>query len=74
MPRSSLYRIAPAVVAIIAGIVILVVAGSDFVTMMVGSLLLALGGTAFTALVFYEIGLSEDRERAAAERPPPTQE
>ncbi len=74
MPRSSLYRIAPSVVAIVAGTVILVVAGNDFVPMMVGSVMLALGGIVFTALVFYEIGLSEDRERAASERPPPRQD
>ena len=63
--RAALRRAVPAVVVTLVGLVVLFLAGGDFAAVVVGSVLLGLGGIALVALAFYEVGLSEDRERSA---------
>ena len=56
--------------AILAGIVLLIVSDTGDTAAIVGFLLLGLGGIAITALAFYAVGRSEDAERAREERRP----
>lgn len=62
------WLLAAALVCIAAGVVLLALSGSKVAT----AAGIVLGGTAFVLLVsavFYAIGRSEDRERAARESP-----
>jgi len=66
--RSRIARVAVAVVALVAvGLLLIAVSDSEAVDI-AGIVLSGTGLVVAVAAVFYEVGASEDRERAAAER------
>jgi hypothetical protein len=66
--RVRLRTYGSAVVLMVAGVVCsAVISGST--GEVIGIVLVSLGGVAAVSLVFYEVGLSEDRERSAMSRP-----
>jgi len=65
--RWRLRRYGPAALVAVAGIVCAALSGSKGVEI-AGYTIMTLGFGAIVLLVFYEIGLSEDRERAKEER------
>jgi hypothetical protein len=66
--RSRIVRVAVAVVAVVT-IGSLLTAVSDAVAVdIAGIVLVGVGLVGAVAAIFYEVGASEDRERAAAER------
>lgn len=66
-PRQRLKAYGSAALVVVAGTVFAAVSGSP-TAQAIGWGIAALGLGAIVLLVFYEIGLSEDRERAAEER------
>ena len=72
--RGRISGFGSAAVLVVAGVVVAILVSGTF-GQIFGFVLIALGLVLATALVFLEVGLSEDRERAreAAEKsPPPT--
>ncbi|TMK41449.1 MAG: hypothetical protein E6G56_04340 [Actinobacteria bacterium] len=69
MGRAYLTRFAPPLVLLVAGLLVLARAGGEAVGTAVGLGLVGLAGVWLVSAVFYEVGRSEDRARAA-ERPP----
>jgi fatty acid desaturase len=65
--RAAARRAALPALGLVAGIVLVAVGQG-----VVGSLLVGIGLTVLIALVFYEIGLSEDRERERENRRRPS--
>jgi len=66
--RTRIARVAVAVVALVlVGLILIAVSDSEAVDI-VGIVLSGTGLVVAVAAVFYEVGASEDRERAAAER------
>jgi hypothetical protein len=65
--RSSLRlrRFAPALALVIAGLVVLAIAGDDTAGDAVAIALVGVGGVLGVAAAFFEIGASEDRDRRA---------
>jgi uncharacterized membrane protein YuzA (DUF378 family) len=66
--RARIRRGLPAVALAIAGAVVLGVAGDSTALNAVAIMLFGIAGVWTVSLVFYEIGLGEDRDRAAARR------
>jgi hypothetical protein len=64
MARSIVLRALPLVGLVVGGTIIAVLAGSS-VVVGVGFFVAAVGAVLLTALFFYEVGASEDRDRAA---------
>jgi hypothetical protein len=60
-----LRHFAPALVLIVAGFVVLAVAGTDTAGDAVAIALMGVGGVLGVAAAFFEIGASEDRDRRA---------
>jgi len=60
-----LRRFAPSLALIVAGLVVLAVAGDDTAGDAVALGLMGLGGVLGVAAAFFEIGASEDRDRRA---------
>jgi hypothetical protein len=58
-------RFVPAIVLIVAGLVVLAVGGGAVATDAIAMLLIGVGAVLAVALVFFEIGASEDRDRRA---------
>jgi hypothetical protein len=63
-------RAVPVVVLVAAGVAVLVAAGDSTTLNAVALFLLGVAAVCAVALVFYEIGLGEDRDRAAGWRGP----
>jgi ammonia channel protein AmtB len=61
LTRADLLAAAVGVVALSAGLVLVLAAGGTVATL--GAVLLGLAGTAFVALAFLIVGESEDRDR-----------
>jgi hypothetical protein len=61
----SLRRFAPAVVLVVAGLVVLAIGGDAVAADAVALALVGVGGVLGVAAAFWEIGASEDRERRA---------
>jgi hypothetical protein len=61
-------RALPIAALLAAGLVVVAVGGRHFVVFLTGSVLIGLAGILIVALIFYEIGLSEDRAREAERR------
>jgi hypothetical protein len=61
----SLRRFVPAVVFVVAGMVVLAIGGDALVADAVALALMGIGGVLGVAAAFYEIGASEDRDRRA---------
>jgi hypothetical protein len=61
----SLRRFAPAVVLVVAGLVVLALGGDAVVADAAALALVGVGGVLGVAAAFWEIGASEDRERRA---------
>ncbi|MEA2380580.1 MAG: hypothetical protein QOH72_551 [Solirubrobacteraceae bacterium] len=61
----TLRRFVPAVVFIIAGLVVLAVGGDDTTADAIALALMGIGGVLGVAAAFFEIGASEDRDRRA---------
>jgi hypothetical protein len=57
-------------VPLLAGAVVAVVAGDTTAGLAAGMALIGLSGVLLVSWVFYEVGLSEDRERARERRRP----
>jgi hypothetical protein len=60
--RARIVAYGSALLLVIAGVVVLAAVGGT-VAQVVAFVLVGLGFVAFTGLVFFEVGLSEDRER-----------
>jgi uncharacterized membrane protein YkgB len=60
--KTDLFTVSLGVLALVAGIVVLLAARGQWASI-VGALLLGLAGIAFVALAFLIVGESEDRER-----------
>jgi hypothetical protein len=58
-----LRRFVPAVVLVVAGLAVLAAGGGEVVTDAIAMVLIGVGAVLFVALVFFEIGASEDRDR-----------
>jgi len=58
-------RFVPAIVLIVAGLVVLAVGGGAVATDAIAMLLIGVGAVLAVALAFFEIGASEDRDRRA---------
>jgi len=56
-------RFVPALVLLVAGLVVLAVAGGDVAGDAVGMVLVGVGAVLGVAAFFYEIGAGEDRDR-----------
>ena len=69
--RAAKRRMIAPLVVLVVGIVMLVVGGIDTTLGIVGSGVIAAAFTIAIALVFLEVGLSEDRERTGDERADP---
>jgi hypothetical protein len=61
----SLRRFAPAVVLLVAGLVVLAVGGDAVAADAIALALMGIGGVLGVAAAFFEIGASEDRDRRA---------
>jgi hypothetical protein len=61
----TLRRFVPAVVFIIAGLVVLAIGGDDTTADAIALALMGIGGVLGVAAAFFEIGASEDRDRRA---------
>jgi hypothetical protein len=68
--RARVRRALPIVVLTIAGAILLGVAGGSTALKAVGLFTLGVAGVLAVSLVFYEIGLGEDRDRAGGWRGP----
>jgi hypothetical protein len=67
-PRRLILRSLPGFALLVAGIVVLFLAGDTAVGAAAGMMALGLGGVFLVSMVFYEIGLSEDRDRERERR------
>ena len=63
--RLTLRRFVPALVLFVAGLVVLAVGGDDVTADAIALALLGVAGVLAVAVVFFEIGASEDRDRRA---------
>ena len=61
----TLRRFVPALVLFVAGLVVLAVGGDDVTADAIALALLGVAGVLAVAVVFFEIGASEDRDRRA---------
>jgi hypothetical protein len=61
----SLRRFVPAVVFVVAGMVVLAIGGDGVAADAVALALMGVGGVLGVAAAFFEIGASEDRDRRA---------
>jgi hypothetical protein len=61
----TLRRFIPALVLFVAGLVVLAVGGDDVTADAIALALLGVAGVLAVAVVFFEIGASEDRDRRA---------
>jgi hypothetical protein len=61
----SLRRFAPAIALIVAGMVVLAIAGDAVAGDAIALALMGIGGVLGVAAAFFEIGASEDRDRRA---------
>ena len=61
----ALRRFVPALVLFVAGLVVLAVGGDDVTAAAIALALLGVAGVLAVAVVFFEIGASEDRDRRA---------
>jgi hypothetical protein len=59
----ALRRFVPAVVLIVAGLIVLAIAGDATVGDAIALALVGIGGVVGVAAAFFEIGASEDRDR-----------
>jgi hypothetical protein len=64
MSRKLVFRSLPVLAVLIAGAVVLIVAGGTSVGFVVGFLLVGVSAVLLVSLFFYEVGRSEDRARA----------
>ena len=62
--RARIVSFGLAALLVVAGVVVAALAGGGTAGQVVGFVLVALGLMLATSLVFYEVGLSEDRARA----------
>jgi uncharacterized membrane protein YuzA (DUF378 family) len=65
MIRSFVLRALPLVALLCAGAVILALAGDHTTAFAIGFVMIGIAGVLLAALFFYEVGRSEDRDRAA---------
>jgi hypothetical protein len=63
--RLTLRRFVPALVLFVAGLVVLAVGGDGVTADAIALALLGVAGVLAVAVVFFEIGASEDRDRRA---------
>ena len=63
--RSFVLHALPLVALLCVGAVILALAGGNTTVFAVGFVMIGIAGVLLTALFFYEVGRSEDRDRAA---------
>ncbi len=68
MLRPALIRASPAFAALVAGIAISALGNDSTALFIVGLALVGLGAVGLASLFFYEVGRSEDRERAREAR------
>jgi fatty acid desaturase len=68
--RARVRRAIPAVVLAVAGVVVALAAGGSTALNAIAIMLLGVAGVWAVALVFYEIGLGEDRDRAQGGKGP----
>jgi hypothetical protein len=61
--RRLILRFLPGFGLLVAGLVVLALAADTAVGTAVGIMAIGLGGVFLVSMVFYEIGLSEDRDR-----------
>jgi hypothetical protein len=61
----SLRRFVPAVVLVVAGLVVLAIGGDSVAADAIALALIGIGGVLGVAAAFFEIGASEDRDRRA---------
>jgi hypothetical protein len=62
-PRQILLRALPGLGLMLAGLIVLLLASDSTAGGVAGLIAIGLGGVFLVSLLFYEIGLSEDRDR-----------
>jgi hypothetical protein len=68
---AALFRFLLALAVLVVGIVISVVGNDSAVAFVIGLVLVGLGAVGLGSLFFYEVGRSEDRDRARSEKQSP---
>jgi hypothetical protein len=66
--RAAVIRVAVALAVLVTGIVVSLVGNASTVAFVIGLALVGLGAVALGSLFFYEVGRSEDRERARSDQ------